>query len=118
GLPARTRRGISRARRAGAHGHQGGDRADRQLSEPGPVRVVRSATGVPCRRADAGARPSGPSVAPLSRGRELLESAVRYALAGAALVTPPLLQCPTLCPGWDPETLLDHVSVSIGVLHE
>ena len=48
----------------------------------------------------------------------MLESAVSYALAGAALVTPPLLRCPTLCPGWDLETLLDHVSDSIGVLHE
>jgi uncharacterized protein (TIGR03086 family) len=57
-------------------------------------------------------------VAPLSRGRELLESAVSYALAGAALVTPQLLQRPTPCPGWDLETLLDHVSDSIGVLHE
>jgi Mycothiol maleylpyruvate isomerase N-terminal domain len=57
-------------------------------------------------------------VAPLSRGRELLESAVSYALAGAALVTPQLLQRPTPCPGWDLETLLDHVSDSVGVLHE
>ena len=32
GLPARTRRGISRARRAGAHGHRDGDRADRRAS--------------------------------------------------------------------------------------
>jgi uncharacterized protein (TIGR03086 family) len=57
-------------------------------------------------------------VAPLSRGIELLESAVGYALAGAALVTPQLLSQPTPCPGWDLETLLDHVSDSIGVLHE
>jgi len=57
-------------------------------------------------------------VAPLSRGRELLESAVSYALAGAALGTPQLLHRPTPCPGWDLETLLDHVSDSIGVLYE
>ena len=55
---------------------------------------------------------------PLSRGRELLETAVSYALAGAALGTPQLLRRPTPCLGWDLETLLDHVSDSIGVLHE
>ena len=57
-------------------------------------------------------------MAPLSRGLELLGSAVRYALAGAALGSPALLHRPTPCPGWDLETLLDHVSDSIGVLHE
>jgi uncharacterized protein (TIGR03086 family) len=57
-------------------------------------------------------------VAPLSRGRELLETAVSYALAGAALCTPQLLRRPTPCQGWDLETLLDHVSDSIGVLHD
>ena len=57
-------------------------------------------------------------MAPLTRGRELLESAVSYALAGAALGTPQLMQHPTPCPGWDLETLLDHVSDSIGVLAE
>ena len=57
-------------------------------------------------------------MAPLSRERELLQSAVSYTLAGAALVAPQLLQRPTPCPGWDLETLLDHVSDSIGVLHE
>jgi len=57
-------------------------------------------------------------VAPLSRGLELLGSAVRYALAGAALGPPALLHRPTPCPGWDLETLLDHVSDSIGVLHD
>jgi hypothetical protein len=57
-------------------------------------------------------------VAPLTRGLELLESAVSYALAGAALATPPLLQRPTPCSGWDLQTLLDHVSDSIGVLRE
>jgi uncharacterized protein (TIGR03086 family) len=57
-------------------------------------------------------------VDPLSRGRELLETAVSYALAGAALGTPQLLRRPTPCQGWDLEKLLDHVSDSIGVLHE
>jgi uncharacterized protein (TIGR03086 family) len=57
-------------------------------------------------------------VDPLSRGLELLESAVSYALAGAALGTPPLLQRPTPCPGWDLGTLLGHLSDSIGVLYE
>jgi hypothetical protein len=56
-------------------------------------------------------------VAPLSRGLELLESAVSYALAAAARVTPPFLPRPTPCRGWDLEMLLDHVSDSIGVLH-
>jgi len=55
-------------------------------------------------------------VAPLSRGLELLESAVRYALAGAALGTPQLRPRPTPCPGWDLEMLLDHLGDSIGVL--
>jgi uncharacterized protein (TIGR03086 family) len=57
-------------------------------------------------------------VAPLSRGLELLESAVSYALAGAGMVTPQLLSRPTPCAGWDLEMLLDHLSDSIGVLHE
>jgi uncharacterized protein (TIGR03086 family) len=57
-------------------------------------------------------------VAPLSRGLELLESAVRYALASAGTATPQLLSRPTPCPGWDLETLLDHLSDSITVLHE
>ena len=57
-------------------------------------------------------------MAPLSRGLELLESAVSYALAGAGMATPQLLSCPTPCLGWDLETLLDHLSDSIGVLHE
>ena len=55
---------------------------------------------------------------PMSRGRELLESAVSYALAGAALGTPQLLHRPTPCPGWDLVALLNHVSDSIGVLYE
>jgi len=57
-------------------------------------------------------------VAPLNRGLELLESAVCYALADAALVTPQLLSRPTPCPGWDLETLLEHLCDSIAVLHE
>ena len=57
-------------------------------------------------------------MAPLTRGRELLESAVSYALAGAALGTPQLMQRPTPCRDWDLETLLEHVSDSIGVLAE
>jgi len=55
-------------------------------------------------------------VAPLSKELELLQSAARYALAGAALVTPQLLSRPTPCSGWDLETLLDHLCDSIGVL--
>jgi uncharacterized protein (TIGR03086 family) len=57
-------------------------------------------------------------VAPLSKGLELLESAIGYALAAATLETPQLLSRPTPCAGWDLEMLLDHVSDSIGVLHE
>jgi uncharacterized protein (TIGR03086 family) len=51
-------------------------------------------------------------------GQELLESAVSYALAGAALVTAQLLPRPTPCASWDLETLLDHLTDSIGVLGE
>jgi uncharacterized protein (TIGR03086 family) len=57
-------------------------------------------------------------VAPLSRGLELLDSAVSYALACAALGTAQLLRRPTPCPSWDLATLLDHVSDSIAVLHQ
>jgi len=57
-------------------------------------------------------------VAPLSRELELLDAAVSYALAGAGMATPQLLPRPTPCPGWDLETLLDHLGDSIGVLHE
>jgi uncharacterized protein (TIGR03086 family) len=57
-------------------------------------------------------------VAPLSRGLELLDSAVSYALDSAVLATAQLLPCPTPCLGWDLATLLDHVSDSIGVLHQ
>jgi uncharacterized protein (TIGR03086 family) len=57
-------------------------------------------------------------VAPLTRGLELLESAVSYALADAALATARLLPCPTPCRDWDLEVLLDHLGDSIGVLRE
>ncbi len=57
-------------------------------------------------------------MAGLSRGLELLESAVRYALAAAAPATPRLLSRPTPCLGWDLETLLHHLSDSIEVLYE
>ena len=49
---------------------------------------------------------------------ELLESAVSYALAGAAMATPQLLSRPTPCLGWDLEALLDHLAESIGVFSE
>jgi uncharacterized protein (TIGR03086 family) len=57
-------------------------------------------------------------VARLSSVLELLESAVSYALAGAAVATPQLLSRPTPCLGWDLETLLDHLADSVGVFHE
>jgi hypothetical protein len=57
-------------------------------------------------------------MAPPNRGLELLESAVRHALAAAARGTPDPIQGPTPCPGWDLETLLDHVTDSIAVPHE
>jgi uncharacterized protein (TIGR03086 family) len=57
-------------------------------------------------------------VAPLSRGLELLDSAVSYAVDSAALGAAQLLPCPTPCLGWDLATLLDHVSDSIGMLHQ
>jgi uncharacterized protein (TIGR03086 family) len=57
-------------------------------------------------------------VAPLSRGLELLESAVGYALAGTPPAAPELLRRPTPCAGWSLETLLDHVSDSIEVLRQ
>ncbi len=57
-------------------------------------------------------------MAPLTRGLELLGSAVSYALASTRLATPQRLSCPTPCAGWDVESLLRHVSDSLGVLHE
>jgi uncharacterized protein (TIGR03086 family) len=55
-------------------------------------------------------------VIPPGGERELLDGAVSYALAGAALATPPRLSRPTPCAGWDLGTLLDHLSDSVGVL--
>jgi uncharacterized protein (TIGR03086 family) len=57
-------------------------------------------------------------VAALTRGLELLESAVGYALTSTAMVTPHLLSRATPCAGWDLATLLEHVSDSVDVLHE
>jgi uncharacterized protein (TIGR03086 family) len=57
-------------------------------------------------------------MAPLTRGLELLGSAVSYALASSRLATPQLLSCPTPCAGWDLGALLQHVSDSAGALHE
>jgi uncharacterized protein (TIGR03086 family) len=57
-------------------------------------------------------------MAGLSSGLELLETAVSYALASAGMATPQFLSRPTPCPGWDLETLLDHLSESIAVLRE
>jgi uncharacterized protein (TIGR03086 family) len=57
-------------------------------------------------------------VAALTRGLELLESAVGYALTSTAMVTPQLLSQATPCTAWDLATLLDHVSDSVDVLHE
>jgi uncharacterized protein (TIGR03086 family) len=57
-------------------------------------------------------------VAALSRGLELLESAVSYALASTAMVTRQLLPRPTPCTDWDLAELLGHVSDSIGTLAE
>jgi uncharacterized protein (TIGR03086 family) len=57
-------------------------------------------------------------MASVTRGLLLLASAVRYALASAGPVTPPMLSRPTPCTEWDLEALLDHVSDSAGVLHQ
>jgi len=57
-------------------------------------------------------------VLPLNRGPHLLDSAVRYALAEAAPVTPRLLSRPTPCPGWDLEALLEHLCDSVAALRE
>lgn len=46
----------------------------------------------------------------------LLRAAVGYALAGTALVTPPLLSHPTPCADWDLDALLAHVTDSMDVL--
>src|SRR5215469_793960 len=57
-------------------------------------------------------------IAPLTRGPELLESAVSYGLAGAEQVSPQVLAHPTPCRGWDLEMLLHHASDSIETLYE
>jgi uncharacterized protein (TIGR03086 family) len=57
-------------------------------------------------------------VAQLTRGLELLESVVSYALATASRATPQLLSRPTPCAAWDLGMLLDHVSDSIEVVNE
>lgn len=57
-------------------------------------------------------------MAALTRALELLESAVGYALASTALVTPQSLSRPTPCPAWDVASLLAHVGDSADVLHE
>src|SRR5258708_7933438 len=116
GLPARTRRGLPSVRGNPTHGHHHGARAGRHLLQPRPVRAVRPAPGLRRGRAGAGAGPGGRPVAPLSSGRELLESAVRYALAGARTATPQLLSHLTPCRGWDLERLLVHVSNSTGAV--
>jgi uncharacterized protein (TIGR03086 family) len=57
-------------------------------------------------------------VASLSRELQLLDAAVGYALAGAAMAGPQLGSRPTPCPGWDLQQLLDHLGDSVGVLAE
>jgi uncharacterized protein (TIGR03086 family) len=57
-------------------------------------------------------------MAPLTRGLELLGWAISYAVASARLATPQHLSCPTPCAGWDLESLLHHVSDSVGVVQE
>lgn len=54
----------------------------------------------------------------LTGGGQLLASAVRYALASAGTVTPPMLSLPTPCAEWDLEALLDHVSDSADALDQ
>ena len=57
-------------------------------------------------------------MAALTRAPRLLEHAVGYALATAALATPRFLPRPTPCAGWDLRTLVLHVGDSLGVLAE
>ena len=57
-------------------------------------------------------------MASVTGGLLLLAAAVRYALASAGPVTPPMLSRPTPCTEWDLEALLGHVSDSAGVLHQ
>jgi uncharacterized protein (TIGR03086 family) len=51
-------------------------------------------------------------------GAETLRQAVRYALAAAEPVTPPLLARPTPCLAWDLRALLVHASESLDALAE
>lgn len=55
---------------------------------------------------------------PPGSGRELPDAAVSYALAGAAMAAPAQLPrpTPTPCPSWDLQTLVDHLSDSVGEL--
>jgi len=53
---------------------------------------------------------------PPGSGRELLDAAVSFALAGAAIATPAQLSRPTPCTSWDLRTLLDHLSDSTSEL--
>jgi len=57
-------------------------------------------------------------MATLTGAPGLLEQAVGYMLATAALATPRLLPRATPCAGWDLRTLVLHVSDSLGVLTE
>lgn len=54
----------------------------------------------------------------LSRGLELLDTAVGYALVNAAAVTPRLLARRTPCPDWDLGALLDHIGDSLATLRQ
>jgi len=54
----------------------------------------------------------------LAPGRELLRSAIHYALPSADLVTPVLLGMPTPCSGWNLGMLLSHLSESLDALAE
>jgi hypothetical protein len=66
-----------------------------------PAAEVADLLGTTTTAVNSGAGPGGPSVAPLSKGLELLDSAVSHALASAALGTAQLLRRPTPCLGWD-----------------
>ena len=54
----------------------------------------------------------------LAPGRELLRSAIYYALPSADLVTPALLAMPTPCAAWNLGMLLSHLSESLDALAE
>jgi uncharacterized protein (TIGR03086 family) len=54
---------------------------------------------------------------PARRGsQQLLGCAARYALGCVELATPRLLDRRTLCPGWNLQTLLEHLSGSLALL--